>query len=89
MRFAGADFPWPSAIALLYPISAIVYICAWTPESPAVVVGYGLANLGYVLFAAGVWAGSFRALGLTKRWKVFGSAIAAFAVGTVFINVGV
>lgn len=39
------------------------------------VVGYGLANLGYLLFAAGIWKGSVRILGLKNRWHVLGSAV--------------
>jgi len=79
---------WPSATALLYPISATIYIAGWTPAGPAMVAGYGLANLGYLLFGAGIWAGSFRILGLTKRWQVFAAALASFLIGIVLSNIG-
>jgi hypothetical protein len=52
------------------------------------VVGYGIANLGYLLFAAGLFGGTFRVLGLKNRWQVFGAAVASFALGTVLSNVG-
>jgi len=71
-------FPWPSALALLYPVGAAISIATAMPEvrsaalaRPAMVAGYGLGNLGYLLFAAGVWPGAFRVLGLKKRWQVF------------------
>lgn len=88
MGISLVAFPWKSALALLYPISAAIYVATSTPANPAMVVGYGVANLGYLLFAAGIWAGSFRILGLTKRWHVLAAAVAAFAVGTVLSNVG-
>lgn len=53
------------------------------------VIGYGLANLGYVMFAAGIFAGTFLIFGITKRWQVFVGAIVAFLVGTILSNVGV
>jgi len=87
MGIAGTRFPWPSALAVLYPITATIYIAAWTPAGPTMVVGYGLANLGYLLFAAGIWPGSFRVFGLKKRWQVFGAALAFFILGTVLSNV--
>lgn len=88
MRIAGVGFPWTSTLALLYPIGATIYIATWTPAGPTMVVGYGLANLGYLLFAAGIWPGSFRVLGLRNRWQVLASAVAAFVAGTVLSNVG-
>jgi hypothetical protein len=45
------------------------------------IAGYGLANLGYLLFVAGVWPGSFRILGLKKRWQVLVSAALSLAAG--------
>ena len=88
MGIADTSFPWPSMVALLYPLSAAVYIATTTPASFALVIGYGLANLGYLLAAAGIYAGSFRILHLKTRWQVLGAAIAVFALGTVLSNVG-
>lgn len=88
MRISGGSFPWPSALGLLYPIAATVYIATATPASAAMVVGYGIANLGYLLFAAGVFAGTFRILGLKNRWQVFGAAVASVLLGMVLSNVG-
>jgi hypothetical protein len=88
MRIAADGFPWPSTLALLYPIGAAIYIATWTPAGPAMVVGYSLANLGYLLFGAGIWAGSFRILGLKRRWQVFAAAVATFGVGTMLSSIG-
>jgi hypothetical protein len=84
---SAADIPWPSVAALLYPISATIYASEMDGSSPALVAGYGLSNLGYLLLAAGIWAGSFRALGLKKRWQVFSAALAFFLIGTVLSNI--
>lgn len=85
----GAGFPWPSAIALLYPAGATLYIANATPAGFASVIGYGIANLGYLLFAAGIFGGTFRVLGLRNRWQVFGAAVVSFVIGTVLSNLGV
>jgi hypothetical protein len=89
----GTGFPWPSAFALLYPLGAAIDIVATMPEvrstalaRPAMVAGYGLAHLGYLLFAAGVWPGSFRILGLKRRWQVLTSAVLSSVVGAVLCN---
>jgi hypothetical protein len=89
MGLVGARVPWPSAVALLYPISATIYIAGWTPAGPSMVAGYGLASLGSLLFGAGLWAGTFRILGLKKRWQVFSGSIVSFLVGIVLSNLGV
>ena len=88
MGIANPGFPWPSAIGLLYPLGAALYIATATPANTAVVVGYALANLGYLLFAVGIFSGSFRALGLRNRWQVFGAAVVSFVLGTVLSNIG-
>lgn len=84
-----SKFPWLSAISLFYPVLATFYISTRTPASLPMVIGYGLANLGYVMFAAGIFAGTFRIFGLTKRWQVFVGAIVAFLFGTILSNVGI
>ena len=76
---AGRVFPWVSAIALLYPIAAMIFLTVRTPASSIMIAGYGLANLGYLLFAAGILAGTFRVLGLKKRWHVLALAIVCLA----------
>ena len=92
----GTGFPWPSGFAVLYPVGAAISIAMAKPEvrtatmaRPALVAGYGLANLGYLLFVAGVWPGTFRVLGLKKRWQVFASAVLSLAVGTVLATFAV
>ena len=85
----STQFPWISAVSLLYPILAAFYMSARTPASLPMVIGYGLANLGYVIFAAGIFAGKYRIFGLSERWKVFVVAIISFLVGTLLSNIGV
>lgn len=85
---ARTGFPRPSAVALLYPVVATIYIATTTSAGTTMVIGYGIANLGYLLFAAGVFGGSFRILGLRNRWQVFGAAVVSLVVGTVLSNVG-
>jgi hypothetical protein len=92
----GTGFPWPSALAVLYPVGAAISIAVAMPEvrsaamaRPAMIAGYGLANLGYLLFVAGLWPGTFRILGLKKRWQVFVSAVLSLAVGTTFATFAV
>lgn len=88
MRVAVDGFPWASTLALLYPISATIYFATNTPADLLLVVGYGLASLGYLMFGAGIVAGTFRIFGLRKRWHVIAAAVGAFVVGTVLSNVG-
>lgn len=87
MGITRASFPWPSAVALLYPVGATIYIATTTPAGFVTVIGYGIANLGYLLFAAGIFCGTFRILGLRNRWQVFGAAVVSFVLGTVLSNV--
>jgi len=88
MGIAHVGFPWPSTIALLYPVGAAFYIATATPANSSMVVGYAMANLGYLLFAAGMFGGSFRVLGLRNRWQVFGAAVVSFVLGTVLSSIG-
>lgn len=80
-----ATFPWLSSLAMLYPIAAMVTIAArGAPVLPT--LGYGFANLGYLLFGAGIVAGSFRALGFRYRIPTLIAAVAVWVVGTVLSN---
>jgi len=82
-----STFPWVSAISLLYPIGAAIYIAMQTPARPPMILGYGLANLGYLLVGAGVFKGTFRILGLKKRWHVLVAGTIAFLIGTFLSNI--
>lgn len=88
MGIGRGYFPWPSAVALAYPLAATVYAAKATPAGVGVVLGYGLANLAYLLVGAGILSGSFRIFGLKSRWQVFGASIMAFLVGTALSNIG-
>ena len=79
------SFLWISSLIMLYPIVAMVSIA--TQGAPILpTLGYGFANLGYLLFGAGILAGSFRILGLRYRIPTIIAAVAIWIVGTVFSN---
>jgi hypothetical protein len=82
----GRVFPWFSALLLSYPIAAMIYIYFMTPAHGASVIGYGLVQLGYLLFAAGIIAGTFKVLGLRKRWQVLVAGVGCFLLGTLLTN---
>ena len=79
--------PVASALSLLYPLAAAIYI-AQTPASGAQVTGYILANLSYVLFVAGLIKGTFWVFGLKKRMHVLGCGAIIFVIGMALSNVG-
>ena len=92
-KFMGipTKFPWPSTIALLYPLTAgaAAYqqaLEAAHPDPGLVALGYGVGNLGYLLAAAGLLFGRFGALRLRSRRATLGVALAAFLMGTVISN---
>ena len=81
-------FPWLSAIALLYPLAAALYISMTTAAPTPMIVGYGIANLGYLLVAAGIVSGTFKVFCLRRRAHVFLAAGLAIAVGIGLTNFG-
>ena len=76
---------YPSTISLLYPIVAMIYIATKTSEVPAI-FGYGLSQLGYVMFFAGVYKGTFLVFNLDKRLQVLVVAVVCVGMGFIFIN---
>ena len=76
---------YPSTISLLYPIVAMIYIATKIPEVP-VILGYGLSQLGFVMFFAGVYKGTFLVFNLDKRLQVLVVAIVCVGMGFIFIN---
>lgn len=88
MGISRGSFPWPSAVGLLSPIVATTFLAIATPAGAALLVGYFISQLGYLLFAAGVFGGTFRILGLKNRWQVIGAAVVSLLIGTVIVNVG-
>ena len=79
--------PVVSAISLLYPLAAAIYI-ARTPASSAQIAGYALAQLSYILFAAGLLRGTFGVFGLKKRTHVLACGAVVFVIGVALSNVG-
>jgi hypothetical protein len=79
------SLPWLSSLAMVYPIVAMLVIARrGSPFLPT--LGYGFANLGYLLFAAGIVSGSFRALGFRYRIPTLIAAVAVWVLGTVLSN---
>ena len=87
MGIKVSPFPWISSIFLLYPIGAAIYIATQTPAKPSMIVGYGLANFGYLLIGAGIVKGTFKILRLKKRWHVLVAGAMAFLIGTFLSNI--
>ena len=81
----GMKKVYPSTISLLYPIVAMIYTATKIPEVP-VILGYGLSQLGYVMFFAGVYKGTFLVFNLDKRRQILSVAIILIVSGFVFIN---
>jgi hypothetical protein len=85
-------FPWPSAVALLYPLAAVAWMyqqaTANGHASPVLLaLGYGLSNLGYLLLASGLIFGKFGALKLRSRATALGTGLAALLLGILITNV--
>lgn len=79
-------FPWLSTAALAIPVAAMFHLARTTPASTGEILGYGITNLAYVLFVAGILVGAFRIFGLKGRWRVLGAAIVCWVVGVVLVN---
>ena len=78
-------FPLPSLLSLIYPIVAMANHPNPNPEIIET-LGYGFANLGYLLFAA-LLPGTFRILGMEKRTQILFGALIFFGIGAVLVNV--
>ena len=79
-------FPWISALSLLYPISAMKSMGSES-GSTVQILGYGVANLGYLMMAAAIITGSFRILGLEYRIQTLIGALVAIVAGLLITNV--
>ncbi len=84
---SAKPLPLASAVALLYPVAATIYALT-TPAGKVAALGYGVTNLGYLLFVAGVVRGSFLAFGFRTRPRVFVAGVVCFIIGVVLSNVG-
>jgi len=78
-------FPYPSLLALLYPVVAILSM-AKTPAAPILILAYGFANLGYPLGAATIIPGHFRILGLDDRIPTLIAAVVFWVIGFALSN---
>lgn len=79
-------FPYPSLLALLYPVVAILSMAKTTAPS-ILILGYGFASLGYILGAATVFPGHFRILGLDDRIPTLIAAVVFWVIGFALSNV--
>ncbi len=79
-------FPHLSLLALLYPVAAMLSMNN-TPAPVVAILGYGLANLGYLLVASGLLAGHFFAFGLERRISTFLAAGVLWLAGLVLSNI--
>ncbi|GAC1654984.1 MAG: hypothetical protein NVS4B3_19430 [Gemmatimonadaceae bacterium] len=86
-RAAGLSsrHPWPSAVMLLYPAWAYVNVRKSLGDGPTA-LGYAFMQLAYVLFAAGLLAGTFRILGWRSRWTIFPTGVLIACVGLWLSN---
>jgi len=79
---SSREFPWPSAGLLLYPIGASITIAKTTPANFSTIVGYGFAQLGYLLLGASIFSRTFGVFRLGKRWQIVVVGIACLGIGT-------
>lgn len=79
-------WPWISFIGLLYPVLAMTHVARIEESSATDIIGYGFANLGYLLFASALISGSFKALNLQKRTSTFVIAAICWCIGYYLSN---
>jgi len=79
-------FPYLSALALLFPVAAMASMRDIS-ASTVLILGYGFANLGYLLGAAFLIPGHFRILGLDGRLPTLIAGVLFWVVGLVLSNV--
>jgi len=74
-----------STYSLLYPILAMIYIRTYTNDT-SIIIGYGLAQLGYLLIAGGIIKGTFLFFDLDSRLKTIIMGVCCLFIGTVLSN---
>jgi len=77
----------PSTIALIYPIVATYFFEPHT-NSLMLIIGYNSAQLGYVIIASGLIAGTFRVFNLYGRIITIGAGIGFLILGTTLSSIG-
>ena len=80
------SFPYLSALAILYPVAAMLWLSS-TPSPSIITLGYGFANLGYLLAVAFIIPGHFRVFGLDGRIPTLVAALTFWGIGVVLSNV--
>jgi hypothetical protein len=81
------SFPWPSFLALLYPIYEWSQIVQ-TPAANARIAADTVGSMGYMFVFAGIVAGTFRIFRLSKRWHVLTMGALCFVIATLFSSFG-
>ncbi|SMN12569.1 hypothetical protein SPBRAN_2008 [uncultured Candidatus Thioglobus sp.] len=79
-------FPYLSALFLLYPIAAMLSLYEY-PASISQIIGYGFANLGYLLGAAFIYPGHFYFLSFEYRIQTLIGGIFFFLIGIGLSNI--
>jgi hypothetical protein len=74
-----------STYSLAYPILAMIYIRTHTTDTN-IIVGYGLAQLGYLLIASSIFKGTFLVFNIDGRFKTIFFGICFLLIGTALIN---
>ena len=87
-RRENERFPWLSSLLLLYPISAMISI-SYQGAPFLIILGYGFANLGYLLFGAGLLVGKFGILGFRYRIPTLIAAVCVWIFGMILSNIDI
>lgn len=66
--------------------AASINAIAASPPPAIFLWAVGIANLGYLLLAAGFYTGTFRIFGLRKRWQVISVAAICLLIGLGLSN---
>ena len=69
----------------MYPILAMIYIRTYTNDT-SIIIGYGLAQLGYLLIAGGIIKGTFLFFDLDSRLKTIIMGVCCLFIGSVLSN---
>lgn len=74
----------PSAISLVYPLLAGVWMLSRAPLTDA--AGYVVTQLGYLVALSGLVFGSFRVLGVSSRVHGIALGAAMWLIGVLLVN---
>ncbi len=67
---------------LIYQFAGVFNSADWVE-----IIGYGIANLGYLLLLSGIIKGTFIVFRLTKRWEVITASVLLILLGNMLLNI--